>query len=264
MTLSRIVSGILAALALGFSAAEAADAGGAPASTGDDRFFLAFAQDAAIVRSQWWEGGLGYADATPVDSLTVRGVVAFQPWKNVEVGGRVGFGSSDGPTGFPDGTGATDLDAWGKYHWTLGGGTQIAAGALLTVPTGDDTAALGRDAFDVEAFGSIRHALAKLIVAAHFGVRLNGDGNVGGASYSGKTQGFVGGGVIVPMSSELSLVGELVLRGEAADGGDSDYRILGGANWKVAQRGMLRGAIAVGLSDAAPDVEVTAGYAFTY
>jgi len=269
-TLRRWSPIVLVALALSSGFAAAAEPASAPApatpaaAPNAHRFFLSIAEDAAVVRSQWWEGDLVYTDGDLVDWFVARGVVAFQPWKNVEVGGRVGFGSSDGPSGFPDGTGATDLDAWGKYRWSLGGGTEVAAGALLTVPTGDDTAGLGRDAFDVEGFGSIRHAFSKVIAAGHFGFRLNGDGSVGGNAYSGKTQAFFGGGAIVPLSSELSLVGEAVFRSEWADGGDPDYRILGGVNWRVAQGGMLRGSVAIGLSDGAPDLELTAGYAFTF
>src|SRR5262245_11017735 len=63
-----------------------------------DRLFLAFAQDAVIVPSQWWEGQVEYQDGAkniPVDVLLARAVVAFQPWKNIELGGRVGFATSD-------------------------------------------------------------------------------------------------------------------------------------------------------------------------
>ena len=206
-----------------------------------------------------------FTSANPVDSFIVRGIVAFQPWHNVELGGRVGFGSSNGPTGFPDGTGATDLDAWGKYHWNPGSGpTEFAAGVLLTIPTGDNTAGLGRDAFDIEGFGSVRYSAKKLVYAGNIGVRLNGDGEIGGVSYSGKTQGWIAGGVIVPMSSEVSLIGELSIRSEAVDQGEADHRILGGIDWKAFQRGTLRGAVAAGLSDGAPDIEVTIGNAATF
>ncbi len=270
--LLRFTLGGLVSLALACAIALAADpvpttpAGTtAAAPQNNDRFFLSFAQDATLARSQWWEGDLVFTDASPVDSFIVRGVVAFQPWQHVELGGRFGFGTSDGPPGFPDGTGSTDLDVWGKYHWNPGSGaTELAAGALLTIPTGDNTAGLGRDAFDIEGFGSIRYSARKLIYAGNVGFRLNGDGEIGGTSFSGKTQGWIAGGVIVPMSSAVSLIGELSLRSEAIEQGDADHRILGGIDWKAFQRGMLRGAIAAGLSDGAPDFEITVGYAATF
>lgn len=270
--LSRLACGCSMSLALACGSSFAADPvpttntpPPASAPQNNDRFFLSFAQDAAIARSQWWEGDVVVVDASPVDAFLVRGIVAFQPWQHIEIGGRVGFGSSDGPSGFPDGTGATDLDVWGKYHWNPGSGpTEIAAGALVTVPTGDNTAGLGRDAFDIEAFGSVRYSAKKLIYAGNAGVRLNGDGEIGGVSFSGKTQGWLAGGVIVPMSSEVSLIGELSLRSESIDRGESDHRILGGIDWKPFQRGMLRGAVAAGLSDGAPDFEITVGYAATF
>jgi hypothetical protein len=237
----------------------------ATAPQNNDRFFLSFAQDATVPRSQWWEGDLVFTDASPVDSIIVRGIVAFQPWKHVELGGRFGFGSSDGPTGFPDGTGSTDMDVWGKYHWNPGSGpTELAAGVLVTIPTGDNTAGLGRDAFDIEGFGSVRYSARKLIYAGNIGFRLNGDGEIGNASFSGKTQGWLAAGIIVPMSTEISFIGELSLRSEAIDQGEADHRILGGIDWKPFQRGMLRGAVGFGISDGAPDLEVTVGYAATF
>ena len=59
-----------------------------------DRLFLSFAQDAAIVPSQWWEGQIEYDDRAPnfpVNAFIGRAVVAFQPWKNIEIGGHVGL-----------------------------------------------------------------------------------------------------------------------------------------------------------------------------
>lgn len=234
------------------------------AMSGADRLFLSFAEEAAVPPSQWWEGQVRYTDASPFDALEARLQAAFQPIPNLEVGGRFGFGNSDGPGG-AGGTGATDLDAWGKF--IFGGvaqNTDFAVGGLVTVPTGDDTAGLGRDAFDFEAFGSLRHRSAQAIISASTGFRISGDGQIGGVSFSGKNSFFVAGGVLVPVSDPWSFVGELRMETETVEGGDPDFRALGGVNWRPFTRGILRGAVTLGLTDGAPDFQITAGYAYTF
>lgn len=237
----------------------------APSPGGTSRLFLSFAEDAAFVPQQWWEGQLEFSDMDSLDAVLVRGVAAFQPVKKLEVGVRVGFGSTDGPPGFPDGSGATDLDVWGK--WNLGtaeGKTDFAVGALATVPTGDDTAGLGFDAFDFEVFGALRHRAANATIAAHLGVRGNGDGQIRGADLDGKTSAAFGAAILYPASDTVSLVGEISVETERFRQLDSDTRILGGVNWRAFDRGVLRGAVAVGITDGAPDVQLIAGYAFTF
>lgn len=261
-SLPAVLAGLLILLA---GPALAQDSGAASRShdSNSDRLFLAFAEDASLVDNQWWEGQAILIDGDVVDATIFGAQAAFQPWKNVEVGGRVGFGSTDTPPGFPDGSGATDLDLWGKYHFGRGGDNEYAAGGVITVPTGDDAAGLGFDAFALSGFGALRHHGNGYVLTGHAGVQLNGDGRVFGSTVDldGGLALFVGGGVIYPTSNELSLVGEFSWRGERFDGADDDARIFGGVNWRVSQRGIVRGGIGFGLTDGAPDTQVIAGYA---
>jgi hypothetical protein len=235
----------------------------APASTSrTDRLFLSFAEEATLAESQWWEGQLEFQGGEVWDSTIARLVVAFQPFQNIELGGRVGFGSTSADGGVSDGTGGTDLDVWGKYRFDQGD-TDFAAGALVTVPTGDDTAGLGRDAFDLELFGSVRHRAAGWIADGQAGVRFNGDGSVGGFDFNGDVSVFVGGGVIVPLSDVFSLVGELRLETARIDGGDDDARLLGGMHWRLGG-GVVRAAAGFGLTDGAPDYQIIGGYAWVF
>ena len=71
-------------------------------------------------------------------------------------------------------------------------------------------------------------------------------------------------GVIVPVSDRLSVVGEIGLESERFDGGEADSRILGGVNWRVGNQATLRGAVAFGLDDGAPDTQLLAGYAYHF
>jgi hypothetical protein len=234
-------------------------------TSGDDRLFLGFAEEATVVDRQWWEGQIERREADQVDLTLVQGIVAFQPWKGVEIGGRMGFGSSDTSGGLPDGSGGTDVDAWAKlYMGERFEDTEFAAGGIVTVPTGDDTAGLGTDAFGLAVFGSVRHRLTRMILSGNLGARMNGDGDYLGQDLEGDTSLFLGGGVIVPISDQVTLVAEGRIESERFEGMDEDARILGGINWRALRRGMIRGAVAAGLADGAPDAQLLVGYAVRF
>lgn len=234
--------------------------------TRTDRLFINFIEDAAVVNHQWWEAQLEYTDGDPIDAIILRGVAAFQPMQSLEVGGRVGFGSTDTPAPLPDGTGATDLDLWGKWYFpTPSGTTEFAAGAVVTVPTGDDTAGLGFDAFAVEGFGCMRYSAKRFTLTGKVGLRLNEDGSIlGSADADGETSATVAGGVLWPWSQKVTFVGELNYEDGRFQGADSDIRFLGGLNWRTGDRGVLRGAVTIGLSDGAPDLQALVGYAYMF
>jgi hypothetical protein len=238
-----------------------------------DRLFLSFAEDATIIQKQWWEAQFEYADGSsdyPWDKTIVRGVIAITPVKNLEVGGRVGFGSTDATGSTPDGTGATDLDLYGKYHFGDYQTTEFAAGVIATVPTGDDNAGLGADAFSVKAFGSMRHHLPSATFTANAGLKINGDGQIGSRNppgkveLKGKTSASLGLGLLIPVSNEFTLVTEAVVETERFDNTDADVRLLGGVNWRPMNRGTFRGALSAGLADGAPDFQVLLGYAWVF
>ena len=225
-----------------------------------DRLFLTFGQEARLVDRQWWEGRLEYLDGSSGADATILSVVAaFQPWDQVEFGGHVGFGDSDGFAG--SGSGATDLDLWAKYHFGEGDKTEYAAGGLVIVPTGDDAAGLGYDSFAFGGFGSVRHQGRRATFSGNLAVRLNGDGISG---TDGDTSIEIGLGAIVPANEKLSFVAEARFETERFDGFESDTRVLGGINLAAGKSGAFRAAIAVGLTDGAPDVQVLAGYASTF
>ena len=239
-----------------------------PPSGMSDRLFLAFAEDAAIVASQWWEGQVEYDDGAqdlPVDVLLARAVVAFQPFRNIEVGGRVGFGTTDTDPSLNDGSGATDLDAYAKYYWgNAVDKANFTAGVLVTVPTGDDSVGLGYNAFAAKAFGAVRYRLDKAVIGGHVGARFNGDGDLLGSPIDGETSFELGVAALVPMGSAFSFVGEAQIETERFDGFDSTADLLVGVNWKAFGRGMLRGAFGIGLTDSSPNFRAIVGYAYTF
>ena len=267
----RLVLGLLPVLMLLFPLATQAQTGGAQSSSTVDRLFLSFIEDTVLAERQWWEAQIEFVDGDIVDQTLVRGIAAFQPWDRVELGGRVGFGSTDAPAGTEDGSGATDLDLWGKYRFGNGSGsTEFAAGGTVTIPTGDDTAGLGFDAFSVSAFGALRHDLERGVLAAHAGVRFNGDGQIqggaglGGADLDGEVSAMIGAAWIVSLSDRLTVLGEVDFEDERFSGVDSNMQVLGGVNWRVGKEGLLRGALSLGLTDGAPDAQLILGYAATF
>lgn len=234
-----------------------------------DRLFISFVEDAAVVENQWWEGQLDYSDSGNLDALILRGVAAFNPWEDWELGARIGFGRTDSSSGISDGTGATDLDVWGKYYLgRTGDATEFTVGGILTLPTGDDGAALGADAWALEAFGALRQRFRIFILSVSAGVVFNSDGQIwaGDSRFDleGKTAPRVSAAAIFPWTDRVSFVAETLFEGERFSGGDSDIRLLGGANWRVSNRGQFRGAVGFGFTDASPDWQLLASYAFTF
>ena len=231
-----------------------------------DRLYLNFIEDAMIVDEQRWEGWLQYDDADFIDVTALYGSAAFQVFPNTELGGRVGFGQTDTTEGLPDGTGATDLDVWGKYYWNLGDrATELTAGAILTVPTGDDASGLGLDAFALKGFGAIRYSLKAVVLTGTVGLQANETGHIlGSGDLDGELSFQAGAGVIAPWSDAFSFIGELSWKSNRFEGFDDDTRLLGGLNLRLSDRGMLRPAVSVGLDDGAPDFQFFIGYAHSF
>jgi len=239
-------------------------AGQLQGSSSSDRLFLNFIQDGTIVENQWWEIDLALENDDVVDARLLHGQAAFQPWQDVELGARVAFGSTDGAGAIPDGTGATDLDFWGKYRFPPGSTTEFTAGGVLTIPTGDESAGLGADAFGLSVFGAMRYRFRSFVLSANLGVQFNQDGRVLGSGFDldGQTAPFLGAAALFFLSDQITFVAEGVWRSERFDGVGDDSQLLGGIDWHVSPRGIVRGSLSVGLTDAAPDFALLVGYAF--
>jgi hypothetical protein len=269
MTLLNRLGPALALAALA-TAALAADPTAKPAPVYglSDRLFLSFAQDAAIAPSQWWEGQIEYQNGSsgvPVDALIVRGVFAFQPVRNLEIGGSFGLGNSNADPGLPDGTGATDLNAYGKWMFVNAADhLDFSAGGVLTLPTGDDTVGLGYNSFAFQAFGAMRYRMEGAIIGGNIGARYNGDGKFMGTDLNGKSSFELGVCALFPMANQVTLTAEAQIETARFSGIDSTASLAGGVNWKLVKRGVLRAAVAAGLTDATPNFRILLGYAYTF
>jgi hypothetical protein len=263
----RCAAFLVAALAITAASAQTTPAPSQRSGT-TDRLFLSFAQEAAIVPSQWWEGQIEYLNGSsniPYDALLFRGVVAFQPVKHLELGGNFGLGNTNADPGLPDGTGATDLDIYGKYLFSnVSDSLDFAAGVLATVPTGDDTVGLGFNSFGTQVFGSMRYKMDSMTVGGNVGVRYNGGGSFMGVDLDGKTSFQLGVNALFPLANSVTMTAEAQVETERFDGMDSIAQLVGGIDWHAFQRGQLRASVSAGLTDATPNFTVLLGYAYAF
>lgn len=232
---------------------------------GADRLFLSFVEDPTLVGPQYWELQVDAAadnDAADLRVLRVVAAFTFQGLPRVEVGARSGYGEIR-PGGADSESGALDLELWGKLQLirSADGKWDVAAGALMKLPTGDDDAGLGRDATQSELFVAASRTLESVVLVGHVGLATSEDGAVAGAFLDGEVAASSGLGLLVPLSSDASLVFEASYDGARFEQSDPESRVLAGLNWQLQPHGRLRVALAAGLADASADAELIAGYA---
>ncbi len=227
---------------------------------GGDRLYLAYVEDAVIVRSWDFDATVEHDDfdSGSTDDLDLVGAVSFESIPRVEFGARLAFVDEESESGLGD------TDAWvkldlGQQIWQR---TRVAVGGLVTLPTGDSDTGLGTDAFGSKLFGAMRFAAAPFLVSAHVGVRFTGDGEVAGTPLDGTTSVDAGLAAIWPLNDRLAWIGETSYEGERFEGTEADARLLFGANWKPIDFGSARIAAGAGLTDGAPDWLVIVGWSF--
>lgn len=235
---------------------------------GTDRLFLSFVEDPLLPERQRWElqaVGLAYDG---IDRREVQLSAAFQPaaLPRMELGLRGGAGAWDLAGVEPDPTGLTDLDAWIKWHVhrTQGGKVDVALGGLATFPTGDSDDGLGADALQSKLFLALSRAVPGAVMVMHIGARATGDGELFGQPLEGTISGTAAAGVVVPFSPVASFVVEANYETERFEDLRDDSRVLFGVNWRPHDHGTFRGAIAAGLTDSAPDLQLVLGFALDF
>lgn len=242
-----------------------------PASAGrvtsENRLFLRFVEDAALVPSYWLEGQARFQQNTAAlvpgargpageaSLLTVGPVFAMNVVEDFEFGARIATAFRDPERGGSD-AGLTDLDLWGKIS-VVTDPVKVALGILVTAPTGDEDKALGTGETNVEFFGGIRKDFSSLTIAGNAGVRINQDPDIDGLQLEGKNSLLAGAAVLFPAGRNLVLSVEYALETERIDGLKNDSRLFGGFEYRQHQSFLIRGGLGGGLSDGAPDFEAT-------
>jgi hypothetical protein len=238
-----------------------------PPFQGADRLFISFVEDLPVVEHYRAELRLDFDDFDNFDVSTGKAVGAIQlsGLPDVELGASIGFGESDIRGADSSESGLTDLELWGKLHaGPRASGVDWGFGFVVNLPTGEEQPGLGADALSTKLFYSERRALGWAVLSYNVGVEFNEDGEINGTRLDGQVAPSLGAALIFPTSDRISIVTELYASGERFDDQGEDVRLLGGVNWKVGNPVHVRGAVAFGLADGAPDLALTLGLAFDY
>lgn len=233
--------------------------------TSENRLFLRFVEDAAVVPSYWLEGqgrfqsniGMGSLPGGDADVLSIAPIFAMNVAEDLELGARIALAFRDAAD---DGSasGLTDLDLWGKMA-IVTDPVRISAGLMITAPTGDEDRLLGTGETNVEFFAGLRSDYTHVTLAANLGMRVNQDAEFDGVPVEGKNSFLAGGAMMFPVTDQLVLTAELAFESERFEGLDNDTRLIGGFEYRRNESILYRGGIGGGLSDGAPDFELIGG-----
>lgn len=214
----------------------------------DVRPFQAWVADAVFTRGVDVEPEFRFQDVDFAKFIVAGARVAAWVNPDLEAGGRWGFASFDPEVG-DGGTGLRDLDLYARHRIPVDADLDLAVGTEIGLPIGDDDVGAGN--FEFRGFVAMRHDVdGDMTLLANAGLESieRGDDREFGL--------LLGGGVIVPITEEAALVTELTFSTAA-----EIAQITGGVDFELPPGGHLRAALALGLDDGAPDVEVVLGFA---
>jgi hypothetical protein len=231
------------------------------AERSDRRLFQRFAEDAAISSGGWVELQYRFDNFENGSQHILGPLVAFKIVNDVEGGLRFGWQDVN-PDAGPGGSGLSDIDLYAKYRFP-GGRARGAVGVLVKLPKADENKGLGTGREDFELFGAWRADLEAVSIVANAALRLNGNPDPPIPPTDNSI--LIGGALLLPASARLTFVIETTYESRRFEGASSDARLTLGIQTRGEKgRGGLRGAIAVPLSDGAPDYQVIAGAYLTY
>lgn len=221
-------------------------------NTADDiNLFQTYFQDATIAKNINGEGFFQYGTYDFASTIDIAAQAAFPVAQKFQINGGWAFENISPDQG--DGrSGITDIFLSGRMQ-VAQGATPVAIGALFTLPVGSED--IGAGNFNFGFFGALRHKVesSPLTIGGTFGLNFVEAGN------DRDTSVLIAGSVIYPLPSGLGLVFEINMQP------DDDYALLsGGLDYALAGGGRVRGALGLGLDDAAPDFAFRLGYALGF
>ena len=224
--------------------------------------FQTYFQDAPIVKSVNGEGFFQYGTYSNSSVIDVAVQSAFPVAPKFQLGGALAFENYSPDQGDSQ-SGITDILVSGRYQ-VVQGSTPVAVGALFTLPVGSED--LGEGNFNFGFFGSLRHDVTSspLVLGGTFGLNFvekagNYNPTTGQFDTDHGTSVLIAGSLIYPMQSGLSLVFEMNMQP------DDNYALLsGGLDYPLSGGGRVRGALGLGLDDAAPDFAFRLGYSLGF
>lgn len=226
------------------------------------RLFERFIEDAAITPGGYIEGRYIYNNLNDGTSHFLGPLIAFKVVKDFEAG--ISFGFLDRrPDSGSQTSGLSALDMYAKYRFPGSGPGRFALGTRIKSPTSDEGKKFGTGRSDVELFGAFRADLEAVTLVANLGARHNGDPDP--TPPEGKDSLLMGGGILLPTSPHFTLSLEATWESARIEGEKSDARLTVGMQaFGQDLRGGFRGAVALPLSDGAPDLAVMLGAFYTY
>ena len=294
MSIRRLAAGstlaLLGLMTTGLSQAQTPAQAPPAKVTSDNRLFIRFIEDAAIVPSYRAEGQFWYLSNSPsmqspfglddvssgasssrkrdadkaseAEIFEVRPLFAMNVAEDLEFGARFGLAQRDPARGGGD-TGLTDLDLWGKIS-IVSDPVKISAGLVLSLPTGSGDKLLGTGETNVEFFGAIRKDFENLTIAGNVGLRINQDQDLGPNEAEGKNSVLIGAAVLVPAGEKTVVTAEWAIETERLEGLKNYSTLLGGAEYRYREDLVLRAAAGGGLSDGSPDFLLTCSVAWLF
>lgn len=236
--------------------------------------FQSFFSDARITGAPYWGGGLSVRESDGGSGLELDAIAGYTVNPQIEIHAQLGFLRSSRDGGGSS-SGLTDLLIAGQYLFddvqinATGDVLDLSAGGYIDLPAGQ--ADVGGNTFDFGMYGAARYPIdGRTTLTGNLGLNFvetveAGVGLIGfcPGTYFGycatprfeqgrATSVSLGAGALYQAASNVYLVGELRAQTEF------DYALLSGGVDYATRFGHLRGALAVGLADGAPDLSLVA------
>jgi len=225
----------------------------AQANTQDQvHLFQTFFEDASMVKTPYGQASLRFGDYDNASTVHIplQFVLPTGDHYEMNFGVEAGFLSYNPEVGDGE-SGLTDIKVVGRYNFPAGR-TKVAAGGYLTLPVGNED--VGQSNFNIGAFGALRHPInPKFTITG--AVMIESLEQQQGAGDDRETALLLAFGTIYKVDPRFHLIGEINLKTGV------DYGLLSfGVDYVVTSQGSLRGALGLGMDDAAPDLQLLLGY----
>lgn len=245
---------------------------GAGEITGDHRLFRSFIEDGAIVQVGWLELAVSYTRQDAGRDLLAESIASFRVGEEFEAGFILGLldrrrEAGDMIFGAPisqniNGAGLADPRVFAKYR-LLRSPVEMSVGAIATLPLGEEERGRGAGSLRYEAFLGLRKRLTRVTLIGSAALKRHDDSEGPGAA-EGNTTARIGIGAIVPLTRIWVLIAEATYEGAPYGDEDDPAVLLLGLDWRPTENLAIRGAVAAGLTDPAPDLHALLSAAFNF
>ncbi len=229
--------------------------------TGDHRLIRGFVEDGGIVQKGWLEVAAAYAGEEKGRDLSGSITIAFRFGRDVEAGLVAGLLSRQREAGATlfgaeipdslDGTGFSDAMIYGKYR-VIRSPFELAVGAGAILPLAQEESGRGPGVVQYRTFAGARKKFSRATLVGSVGAAFRDDSRSSGKA-EGRTSLLAALGVLVPIRSTWTFVGEIDHESTPFGRRMPDGRVLAGLDWRPMANFGVRGALGTALTRSAPD-----------